>query len=302
MVRVGDAVADAAAPTLYMPPPPASAYRHAVALCAVARDEGVALAEWAAWHARLGITAAYVYDDGSDPPLASVVAAAEAAGRVPRGVVHVERLDPDVVARHPSHVPQMAAYDKCVADHRGDAAWLAFVDVDEFIVVDRDTRWRAPPSLPAMLDAYPSAGAVVLHWRVFGSGGWTTPPPRGVVASYTACVPTADPISIHVKTIARTAALAPMEPCLGPHHFAYVAGWYAVDVVGRRVDGPTSPHGATHTPLALHHYAVKSAAEFAAKAVRGSGMGNFKDVNWAADVDARATEVCDAAAKVAATG
>jgi hypothetical protein len=285
-----------------------SSYAHAVALCACARDQGGDLPEWAAWHARLGVTAVYVYDDRSAPPLADAVAAAEAAGVLPAGLVVVAPLDPAAVAAHPSRRAQMAAYDACIADHREDAAWLAFIDVDEFVVATDEedeasahTLRHAPASLPSILAAYDgTAAALVVAWRVFGGGGHAVPPPGGVVAAYTACVPPSDPESNHIKTIARSALLLTVEPCLGPHHFAYAAGWFAVDGAGRRVDGPRSPHvPLAYAPLALNHYAVKSDADFAAKTARGSGMGNVKGANFKAAIDARATAVCGGAARVA---
>lgn len=298
--RVAEAEDRGQPPHSWLPLPPATAYEYPVAICAVAKDQGADLAEWAAWHARLGVSKMWVYDDGSRPPLTDAVALAEQARIIPRGVVSVAPLPPDAAELHPSRRAQMAAYDACVRDHRHEAAWLAFIDVDEFLTVQGDAVDAFPPSLPAILAAYPTAAALVVHWRVFGSGGHVTPPPAGVVASFTACVPPSDPESSHVKTIARSAVLATVEPCLGPHHFAYAAGFYAVDGAGRRVDGPTSPYPPTYAPLALHHYSIKSAAEFAAKAARGSGMGNRKGAAYRESVDARATDVCDQAAVVAA--
>ena len=280
-----------------LPLPAVGGYLHSVAICAVAKDQGADVPEWAAWHARLGVSKIWLYDDGSVPPLSDSVALAEAAGVQPASLVSVHHLPP--VAAHPSLRPQMAAYDACIAHHRAEAAWLAFVDVDEFIVASNDDADLPPPFLPTILAAYPTAAAVVLHWRVFGGGGHVTSPEGGVVASYTACIPPTDPESRHIKTIARSALLATVEPCLGAHHFAYAEGWYAVDVTGRRVDGPTSPHPPTYTPLGLHHYAVKSDAEFAAKTARGSAMGNTKGVEYQASVEGRVTGMCDSAARVA---
>lgn len=295
--RVAAAADGGQPPHATLPLPAVGGYPHAIAICAVAKDQGADVPEWAAWHARLGVSKIWLYDDGSVPPLADSVALAEAAGVLPRGLVTVHPLA--TVSAHPSLRPQMAAYDACVATHRAEAAWLAFVDVDEFIVAADDAPDLPPPFLPTILAAYPTAAAVVLHWRVFGSGGHVTPPEGGVVASYTSCIPPTDPESHHIKTIARSSLLATVEPCLGPHHFAHAEGWFAVDLAGCRVDGPTSPYPPAHTPLALHHYAVKSDAEFAAKAARGSGMGNRKGVEYQASVEARATGVCDGAARVA---
>jgi hypothetical protein len=299
-------------------PDPPTAYAHSIALCTVVRDQGPDLAEWVAWHARLGVSKMYVYDHGSHPPLSFWLQQEMAAGLV-EVVDHAGGG-----TNHPSLKAQMAGYDACAADHRGDAEWLAFIDVDEFFVLtgdggeegeeegegggDRDNHHAhhppsfatAPaPDLPTLLARYPHAGALVVHWRVFGSGGWRDRPPAGVLASFDACLPAADHDNRHVKTIARTAALACIEPCLGPHHFAYRAGWFAVDARGRRMDGPVSLRDPVHVPIALHHYAIKSTAEFEAKAARGSGMGNHKSPAFAAGVDARATATCGGVARVA---
>ncbi len=51
--------------------------------------------------------------------------------------------------------------------------------------------------------------------------------------------------------------------------------------------------------MALYHYVLKSAAEFAEKMTRGSGAGNRKDWDFFLDVEAAATDNCTYGQEVA---
>ena len=66
------------------------------------------------------------------------------------------------------------------------AAWppaAAFVDADEYIVLEPGVA-----SLPALLQPYEGHGGLLLHWRLFASGGRISRPEGGgVLRSYTAC-------------------------------------------------------------------------------------------------------------------
>jgi hypothetical protein len=168
---------------------------------------------------------------------------------------------------HAAKRPQMAAYGHCALSNRDRHSWLAFLDVDEFVVVleeDQEEQrgvgsedaallsgeLKEPqkvggneaaqlllPSLPTLLSDFEraDAAAVVLHWRVFGSSGRNASKPRDLstAEAFTSCLSGNVRESAHVKTIARTKFLDVAEPCLGPHHFSFWDLSGAVDALER---------------------------------------------------------------------
>ena len=71
---------------------------------------------------------------------------------------------------------------------------------------------------------------------MFGSSGLLERPEEGTLASYFRCFPQDHKENLHVKTIAN------VRHTLGtqgdPHHFRFHPGYFAVNELWERVDGP----------------------------------------------------------------
>jgi hypothetical protein len=93
---------------------------------------------------------------------------------------------------------QLFAYRDCLAKYGARHDWVAFVDVDEFIVL-RDPKYKY--DLPGFLSRYREYGALGVQWRVVGSSGHNEPPKVGVRAGYTHCLPEGNSFSRTVKMI-----------------------------------------------------------------------------------------------------
>ncbi len=332
--RAGGAAAGAAA-ARRLPSPALPA----VAICAIVRDQALDLPEWLAWHAGVGVAHAFLYDHASSPPLGP----ATTPGLAPffrAGFLTLVTAPPGAGAAHHSGRAQLWAYDDCLnVFGRGQArsappagveagawarvvgglkttpppqprrtaplpTWLAFIDVDEFIMPTGSEATNvsaggppadAVPSAVASFAAkHPAAGAWALNWVLFGSSGHAARPPAGTLASYTACLPPTDPENTHVKTLARVDAT--LRVGMDPHHFLFDKNASAGALNGR---GQVVPGGvaaalgpASYDGLALHHYATKSRAEFGAKVERGSAMGNHKAWGWFESVNDRTVAAC----------
>ena len=260
-----------------------------VALCVVVKDQARDLRYWVEYHRWLGVERFYVFDHNSTRPLLPVL-----ADYARQGVVEYQYF-----AGRPRRLPsftdsnQWRGYHSCIAQHAGRHAWLGMLDADEFVVFSPGTAARlggmggaadggaadggggAAHNLPLLLARLEAqgAGALALNWVLFGSSGHKQRPKGGPLAAYTACVPAAHPESTHTKVIARTAALVDMGGT--PHEVVLKAGARVVDADGRPTRCPKSD-AARWATAALHHYVLKSRAEFAAKVARGSGAGNVK--------------------------
>ncbi len=152
---------------------------------------------------------------------------------------------------------------------------MAFIDVDEFFVLERGD---SNQSLPDFLRRYENYGALGVNWRAMGSDNHTTRPRGGALANYLSCFQASDgPINIHVKSIVNLEHVS--HPSGDPHHFAFFNGYYTVDVHHKRFDGPFSTTY-SDTPIVLQHYLFKSLEEFREKHARGSGDGGQKPMEF----------------------
>ncbi|WP_290171586.1 glycosyltransferase family 92 protein, partial [Duncaniella muris] len=123
-----------------------------LAVCAIAKDEGPYFKEWLDWHISQGVEKFYIYDNESTDCTREVL-----RPYIESGVVEY--------CYYPGYRRQIAAYDDCMDRHRFDTRWLAFIDLDEFIVPIADS------SIPEFLKRFEDSPAVEINWLIYGSGG-----------------------------------------------------------------------------------------------------------------------------------
>jgi hypothetical protein len=233
-----------------------------VAICVVVRDAHDDIAEWVHYHQKLSISKFYIYDHESTPPLSRVL-----QPWINQGVVEYQTISPSDFSQHPSGRPQLYGFDQCLQEHGNKHQWLAFIDVDEFLVFQ-----QGPPvqNLPAFLQRYEDYSALAVHWILFGSAGRDVRPVRGTLRSYPVAVPRNHTYHLYVKTIANTKCT--VRTTDSPHVFQHNCTRPAVRTNYSPVHNQTADDLPVHSSLALHHYATRSAEEFEIKMSRGSGM------------------------------
>ena len=138
-------------------------------ICAIIKDETPFLAEWVAYYMHLGVEAFYLYDNRSEVPVAETLAA-------------FSRLRTDTVLSvydAPGRAMQMPVYNHCLNEHDSACRWLAFIDLDEFVVP------KQVDSIPEMLAEYESHAGLALSWKGFGSNGHKLRPQGLQIENYT---------------------------------------------------------------------------------------------------------------------
>ncbi len=65
---------------------------------------------------------------------------------------------------HPTGFFQLWAYDACIQRYRRQHRWMAFIDVDEFLLL----RDPSAASLPALLSEYEDQVGLAVNWQVRG--------------------------------------------------------------------------------------------------------------------------------------
>jgi hypothetical protein len=123
-----------------------------LSICAIAKNEGPYIREWIEYHRLVGVEKFYIYDNGSDDDMRMIL----------EPYMHGGIVD---YVYWPGKTQQMPAYNHCLRKHMFDTRWLAFIDLDEFIVpMETET-------IPQFLKNFESESGLEIHWLVYGSGG-----------------------------------------------------------------------------------------------------------------------------------
>jgi hypothetical protein len=237
---------------------------HYLAACAIYLNEASYLEEWIEFHRLVGVEKFFLYDhlstDNHDEVLKPYV---------DEGTV--------VVKEWPDEPGQPSAFHDCLAKHREEARWIAFIDLDEFLF----SPTLAP--LPQILADYEEHPGVVVNWALFGPSGHETKPPGLVLENYN--LRARDDVRFHqeVKSVVDPRRAVRVCNGINPHCFEYTDGASAVDELFRPLD--RHPRSTTDTVsfdrLRLNHYFVKSREQWNAKlAVPSPQNGEVRTDLW----------------------
>lgn len=219
------------------------------AMCAIVKDEEAYLDEWIDYHLGAGFSHIYLYDNSADFAVRSW------RSHRPHNVtvVHYPTLD----------APQQTAYQECAREFGRNHRWMAFWDVDEFLVM------HVHESVEDLLAQHLSwGGSLALNWIYFGC--WTlTYHPAPVTYRFRAARLPDPSAERHVKALTTVADMNLDKPQHA--HYSHLK-WYRhhVDTDGHWLSKPLYWHDNGPTNVAvLHHFAQKSVAEYADKRKRG---------------------------------
>ncbi len=223
-------------------------------VASIFRNEAPYLAEWLEFHLLVGIEHFYLYDNGStDNPDAILDPYVE------QGLVTVIpwATSTDLAT------PKVLAYAHVIANFGSVWHWMAFIDIDEFLLPVQGEDLRP------LLKRYEDLPAVAIPWIMFGHSGHSRQPAGLVIENYTQRAPFPPPIA-H-KTLFKWKAIAnPSEVAAvhGAHDFEYRDGYIGGGFDEQRVPlDQQSRYASDRTAdiLRVNHYATKSKDEFAAR-------------------------------------
>lgn len=223
-----------------------------VGICTIAKDEGSYLEEWVVYHHLQGYAPIRVYahecSDNSHAVLARLTK---------YGLCEWEAF---VSPRN--RKPQWIAYEQGMEALRDRTDWIAFIDIDEFIVTPGHS------NIHAFLAEYGQLGAIAINWKMFGSAGLARREPGLVIERFTRCASRDFTSNRSIKTLARTNLIE--IPRVHTAHFA--PGTVYQTVLGE----PIAEHAGRssrvdHDTIRINHYFTRSLEEWEHKAARGRG-------------------------------
>lgn len=225
-------------------------------VCAIAKDEGPYFKEWIEWHRKKGVAKFYIYDNESKDDTRKIL---------------TPYMESGIVEYHyfPGYRKQLAAYDDCIALHRFDSRWIAFIDLDEFIVPLKDK------SIPEFLNRLEDRPNVEINWLVYGSGGSKHKQPGGMMERFKMHSNPDHLLNRHVKSIVDPRRVYCMIGC---HEAARISGKGA-DSHGNIITESFRDRKPQQDVIRINHYAVRSFEEFLEKQNRGRASGKKRTIS-----------------------
>jgi glycosyltransferase involved in cell wall biosynthesis len=221
-----------------------------LAVCAIAKNEGPYFKEWIEWHLSHGVEKFYIYDNESTDSTREIL-----EPYIKSGVV--------VYKYWPGHRQQLATYDDCLENYRFDSRWIAFIDLDEFIVPIKDA------SIAEFLRGFEQFAAVEVNWLIYGSGGNKTKTPGTMMERFRFHSNPDHYLNRHVKSIVNPRMVFTMIGC---HEAARISGQTA-DSHKQPVKRNFREREPQQDVIRINHYAVRSYEEFVEKQARGRASG-----------------------------
>lgn len=180
----------------------------------------------------IGIQHFYIYDNGSDDDIAFQLEPYAAL---------ITYLKWPLLDQQ-----QRLAYRDCLDKHGASSQWMAFIDVDEFIV------YKGAGTFLDYLQSRKNDNGIMMQWVIFGTSGHRVRPSGLVIENYTQCHRhSPDP---NIKTVCRPDRVS-STAITSPHRFAYIDSKPA--------------HPETLEIIAVYHYVTRSLEDLAAKMSRG---------------------------------
>jgi hypothetical protein len=222
-----------------------------VAICSIAKDEAPFIREWAAYHHLLGFDPILVMDHESTDATPEILAE-----------LQQQNLVSAIIGwRHDRGTrPQFQAYDEGWRHLKPLAEWIAFIDIDEFIVLPQHS------SIHAFLADFAALDAIAVNWKIMGSSGLTEPTEGSALDRFRRCSLRCFHMNRYVKPIARVDAIA--RPLV--HHCEWRPGISYRTVLGEELAADARMSRiVTHDIIRINHYYTRSAGDWTAKVRRG---------------------------------
>jgi len=208
-----------------------------LSICAIFQNEAMWLQEWIEYHQIVGVDHFVLFNHYSSDKWEHVL-----EPYIEEGIVEV--ID---WSDYPHHIDdaQSLAYDFGLDYLRGSSRWVAFIDIDEFMVPEK------VDSMIEFLRGYEEYGGVVLSWQNFGTSGVShLEPGELLIERLQRC---AKYVGGWYKSVVQPDLT---EKALSAHRFSYVDGCSAVDTYHNKVTRPT--HWTIFKGAWINHYKLRT--------------------------------------------
>lgn len=214
-----------------------------LSIVVIVKNETAYIREWIEYHRLMGVQKFHIYDNESDDNLR-------------------EFLEPYIsggIATYiffPGKRQQVIAYNDAIRRYRHDSFWLAFIDIDEFLVP------LNAPDVAVFLRGFEDVPGIEINQVLYGSGGHRTKTAGLVTERFKDHSPYDHPVNQGVKSIVNPRHVF----CMPSAHIAeYFGGARSVDTRKNKNTAASLDRPALHDALRINHYGSKSLEEFTSR-------------------------------------
>ena len=219
------------------------------------KNESRFIAEFISYHMEIGVEHFYIYNNNSTDDILNTLKVF-----VDNGIITL--VDWPIIPASPT------CYKNFWVNYANLSTWVAFIDVDEFIVEN-----STGLLLQHLREIENNAPALALYWKYFGSNNHINIPKGLVIENFTSCN---KEIDHHFKVIAQPDKV---HSHYNSHNFCYNFFSFANNYNQKSVFGSRSYFG-LDAPIRINHYIYRSKQNFLEKSRRGyvSASGANRDV------------------------
>jgi hypothetical protein len=203
-----------------------------VVVC-IAKDEDHYIEEWVNYYEKLGFDEIFMYENDWVCP-------------IDRPFLRKKKISG-------AHM-QMPAYNDFLNNYRDEYDWIAFFDVDEYLVLKKHK------NIKDFLTEHDNEYGIGVNWLFFGGCGRRERGeyPNSLLKQFTV---RQDPVDQHIKTILKSKSGGRM---VLPHN----PNTYLMDTNGNKFGGPYNPNGPIDQ-VQLNHYHHKTYEDWLVRCKRG---------------------------------
>ena len=231
-----------------------------LSIVCIAKYEADYVKEWIDYHFLIGIDRIYFYDNESPDHTMEILEPYIESGRLVYTLIK-------------GRARQLDAYNDAIRKYAERTKYMAFIDLDEFLVLEDETS-TLKETIDSIMSKDRRAGGIAVNWCMYGSSGHQTKP-NGLVIENFLYRGTPDRRGNDcIKTIANPRIV---EKYQHVHYPTYKAGFYNIDELGKRVDGWSNPRSGNTKRIRINHYFTKSKEEWIER--RSHGKADTADKN-----------------------
>lgn len=223
-----------------------------VAVALFVRNEEHDIAYWIAWHAAIGVTKFYIYDDHSDDETYDII-------KLLSNLFDIDVEKTNKVQQPNFFWRQRDAYFSASRKANGHEEWLALLDGDEYLTLTDEI------NISEYMEKFHNYNAVAINWRIYGSSFRALDQSISPVFSYKLHSKSDFPDNRLVKSIIRPKDFS--YDYRDPHRFIMLREAYA-DALGQSFVWS----GSTKVPLwegaVINHYICRSMESYTRRIAR----------------------------------
>lgn len=222
-----------------------------LSVCAIFKNEASFLKEWIEFHKLQGVSRFFLYNNNSEDHYLEVLAPyiqSQEVVLVEWPYKYGQGQSSEWISIH------KRAYMDCIQKYGLSTAWLAFIDIDEFLFCPTGDL------LPEFLSKYSNYGAVCANWRLFGTSDVDCiPPGKLMIELLTECCPLNHKLNKRIKSIVQPQYVV---GCINPHLFSHRPPFYSVNADFQMISNIFTNPFVCYDKIRINHYWTRTKQDF----------------------------------------